>query len=772
MIKEKEILINITNRNKKYYEDKNYVKNDDELTVVLIEDISINSHDKITAVCDLCKDERQLMYYKYVQNYNRYNFYSCKKCSRVKANLTCNELYGSNNYMETQEGKDKYKKTCLNRYGVKNTLLVPEVQEKKLITNLERYGNKSPLAHPDIKLKTIATNNKKYGSDSFNQSIYFKNKIQKKWIDFYTNKLTTDYNIFNFKIITDNKLQIKCNICNKDYITTYKLLYQRTKLYNVCPCILCNPINNKISWAEQDIFNYVSDYTICEQTNKTILDGKHLDIYCKDINLAIEYNGVYWHCNKYKDNDFHFNKSINCINKNIKLYHIYETDWLNDKNDIKLKLKNYIQNNYSPIQNYKIINNELIINNNIIASIEFDNNYIIDFNCDSNYNNNIVFDIFIKELNLINHYYVHDNNNIFLDTTKFCFIKYKLPDYKYVNFNDKQNIKLYIKDNIETKYNHNDIEIINFNYHKIYDSGSTIYSLQDKHILYNNEMKLFLEHNNIDYFMEHNNYCFYTKNNMKYEICYIDSFNYSLNDIDKKYFYSLSVEAEKNNSFKCWIKDFEWDNLNQKDILKSYILHAANKTINKIYARDCIVKIIDNKTARSFEKENCFYGKRGASLNLGLILKKDKCDLKAGSLIMLYTFGHNFFAKKDGVIEVIRVGTLKYHSVTGGSSKLFNHFLQNYKTIQIGKKLINVKEIKFYSDYDHNLGNSLSNLNFEFIGYSKGGIMNYWVKENIIKHRQPMKHNEIKEKITKNEILVIPNSGVKIFKYLKPSIIF
>jgi hypothetical protein len=107
------------------------------------------------------------------------------------------------------------------------------------------------------------------------------------------------------------------------------------------------------------------------------------------------------------------------------------------------------------------------------------------------------------------------------------------------------------------------------------------------------------------------------------------------------------------------------------------------------------------------------------------VLKKNKYNFKKGDLIMLYTFGYNYFSKDKNTIEVIRVGTLKYHYVVGGSSKLFNHFIKNYNELQISNKLITIQKIKFYSDYDHNLGNSLNNLGFIFKNYSKGGYMNY-----------------------------------------------
>lgn len=285
------------------------------------------------------------------------------------------------------------------------------------------------------------------------------------------------------------------------------------------------------------------------------------------------------------------------------------------------------------------------------------------------------------------------------------------------------------------------------------------------------EIRTFLDENNIEYNTEKNNFCLYYNNKngkREYEIEYVPSRlypisypKYNIDGVDKNYFYKLSYEAEQNNSFKLWIKDYEWKNEIKKEILKSYILHAANKTPNKFYARECEIREVDSKTGRQFESENCFYGKRGASLSLGLYSKKEKNGVPPGTLLMIYTFGKNFFGKKEGVIEIIRVGTLKYSYVNGGSSKLIKHFLKNYKTIKIGKNDIKVKELKFYSDYDHNIGGSMDQLGFEFVGYSKGGFMNYWLETGEIKHREPMRHKWVMEQMQNGKCLAIPNAGTK-----------
>lgn len=297
--------------------------------------------------------------------------------------------------------------------------------------------------------------------------------------------------------------------------------------------------------------------------------------------------------------------------------------------------------------------------------------------------------------------------------------------------------------------------------------------MQDSDMKNIQEIKNFLDENQVPYSTEYSNFCLWYNDpggRRMYEIEYVPSKNYpiaypkyGIEGVGKDHFYNLSLKAEQSNSFKLWIKDFEWNDPNKKEVLKSYILHAADKTPHNFYARDCEVREVPSKEAREFESVNCFYGKRGASLNLGLYLKKEKYGIAPGTLLMLYTFGMNFFGKTNNVIEIIRVGTLRFSRVSGGSSKLLKHFVDNYKSMTIGKKEVKVEYLKFYSDYDHNLGGSMDKLGFEFVGYSKGGFLNYWVETGEVKNREPMRHKWVMEQMSLGKCLAIPNAGVKTF---------
>lgn len=94
-------------------------------------------------------------------------------------------------------------------------------------------------------------------------------------------------------------------------------------------CPSCNRFNIK----QNELFDFISEYQRSTSSDRTILDGKEIDIYVPDLKLGFEFNGLYWHSEIYRDKKYHLNKTKECLKKGIQLFHIWEDDWVN-KNEI------------------------------------------------------------------------------------------------------------------------------------------------------------------------------------------------------------------------------------------------------------------------------------------------------------------------------------------------------------------------------------------------------------------------------------------------------
>ena len=65
--------------------------------------------------------------------------------------------------------------------------------------------------------------------------------------------------------------------------------------------------------------------------SRDIIPPYELDIYIPEKKVAIEYNGTYFHSSLYKDADYHYNKSSACEERGIRLIHIWEYEWINER---------------------------------------------------------------------------------------------------------------------------------------------------------------------------------------------------------------------------------------------------------------------------------------------------------------------------------------------------------------------------------------------------------------------------------------------------------
>ena len=88
----------------------------------------------------------------------------------------------------------------------------------------------------------------------------------------------------------------------------------------------------RVSQPEQEIVNWLKELGVINilQSDRSLMgNGKELDIYLPDHNIAIEYNGLPWHSEFFgqKDQNYHINKSKACAEKGVQLFHIFSFEW-------------------------------------------------------------------------------------------------------------------------------------------------------------------------------------------------------------------------------------------------------------------------------------------------------------------------------------------------------------------------------------------------------------------------------------------------------------
>ena len=125
--------------------------------------------------------------------------------------------------------------------------------------------------------------------------------------------------------------------------------FNRANLKNPTGCPECNS-SRMVSAQETELYEFVinelgSDVEV-HQTYRKIPNVHELDIYIPSLNIAFEYNGIYWHSDKAgKDKGYHLRKRLACESQGIRLVTIWEDDWRDRqeivKNMIRSRLGTY-----------------------------------------------------------------------------------------------------------------------------------------------------------------------------------------------------------------------------------------------------------------------------------------------------------------------------------------------------------------------------------------------------------------------------------------------
>lgn len=104
-------------------------------------------------------------------------------------------------------------------------------------------------------------------------------------------------------------------------------------------CPKCGLIESK---GENEIYEYVCSLVgkeNVEHSNRTVLDGYEIDIYVPSLKFGIEYNGLRWHSEKFKNKNYHLKKTEKANKNGVRLIQIFEDEYMNSKEIVLSKIK-------------------------------------------------------------------------------------------------------------------------------------------------------------------------------------------------------------------------------------------------------------------------------------------------------------------------------------------------------------------------------------------------------------------------------------------------
>lgn len=308
---------------------------------------------KVKNECEICGEEFITVpsrSRRFCSEECRREYFKTDECNRKRVEShkeTMRKKHGGDFYFQTEEFKQKARKTTREKYGDENYRNVKKAKE----TKKKKYGDPN-YNNMEKHLKTL---NEKYTSvednevKNISQTVEYKNRLIENQIEIIDVKLP-NHIIRNFDgedyrgVVGESGYiyyNFYCEKCGNDF-------QDFLDNGNIPLCPDCDKLDVGVSETEKEVCEYVnsilSDDVEAVDNDKSVLDQKELDIYIPEKQIAVEFNGLYWHSEASggKDKFYHQEKTEECEDKGIHLIHIFEHEWRDKREIVKNRLKHIL----------------------------------------------------------------------------------------------------------------------------------------------------------------------------------------------------------------------------------------------------------------------------------------------------------------------------------------------------------------------------------------------------------------------------------------------
>ena len=304
----------------------------------------------------VCKNPNCYKNVEFVNSTIGYREYCSTKCISSDPNIIKlkedNSLkkFGTKSPAQSSEVKEKANKTNIEKYGHKSAMCLIETQDKSKQTLIKNWGVDNPNKSTELSKRRIEsfklsnyketykkTSHEKYGVDH----PWMNKDVHKKTIDFfyssYKSRIESKIDFNKFKFIGFQKgistsLLFNCHECEKDFgILTYQFYYRSNNGLSICTN--CFPISENASISQIELYNFITKNYTGEVISdcKNIISPYEIDIYLPELKLGFEFNGVWWHSEKFKGENYHFKKYESSNINDIQIVTIWEDDWVTNR---------------------------------------------------------------------------------------------------------------------------------------------------------------------------------------------------------------------------------------------------------------------------------------------------------------------------------------------------------------------------------------------------------------------------------------------------------
>lgn len=247
------------------------------------------------------------------------------------------ETYGVIAASQLQENKEKIAEASRKYYSDQENVV--NANNKREITNKERYGVPHLSMDMGYHKKRMLVSSETKQNKSADERINSIDKYRNTRMGVRFDKLNS-YDWFYDQYVTNRKRLYEISY---ELNTHYDTVLYAMGRHGIGIDLDREQTKNR-SVKEIELFDFVSSMVVAENNYK--INGREADIFIPSKNIAIEFNGVYWHSELKKKNNAHKKKMDHFLENGVRLVQIWEDDWDSNKACVKKFLTNMLTTTY------------------------------------------------------------------------------------------------------------------------------------------------------------------------------------------------------------------------------------------------------------------------------------------------------------------------------------------------------------------------------------------------------------------------------------------
>jgi len=256
--------------------------------------------------------------------------HSTEGTARVEATVA--EKFGRTNFFSGAEGNKAARDGYMVKHGYDHNMHDPQFLEKWKTEHKAKYDGKFYVETDEFKDKSRATQIERYGT-WHSASEYGK----KNAIALYAAELLK-HGCIMIGMNDKNDIRFRCSKCGTEHAENSNYIKFRVR-HDITPCATCYCKSMPTSCEEQEVSKFIESLGLTvSHYDRGFLGQSGADIVVESEKVIVEYDGLFWHSEQHRPNDYHLNKTLTAEKMGYHLIHLFSDEWIYSYNIVRSRL--------------------------------------------------------------------------------------------------------------------------------------------------------------------------------------------------------------------------------------------------------------------------------------------------------------------------------------------------------------------------------------------------------------------------------------------------